>query len=168
MDQIYESLEKLASGMRLSSADKAALPRSFERMHELLEARGNPPGFRLASGEVAKGATGRIALNAYLLLLARAAYGRDYGRQDKRLRYWELYLGFHIMRSHFGGWSKVRGIYCCATCTLSVLPLYCRNVFGAFDCAQLKTNVLEALDHGAPPFTTKYSRRYEAWARRFV
>jgi hypothetical protein len=168
MDELYGYLNTLAAGKRLSPADKAAVPPLLDAMYALLEARRNPPGFRLASGEVAKGATGRIALNAYFLLLGRAAYGKDYARKDERFQYWQLYLGFYIMHGHFLGKVKTQGLYCCATCTLSMLPLYCMKVFPAFDNDQLKANVLKTLKQGSWPFGTKYSRKYEAWVRQFV
>jgi hypothetical protein len=167
MERLHELLEAVSTGSRLSRSDKEAVPELLDRMYPLLESGRSPPGFRLASGEVARGATGRIALNAYLLLLARKAFGRDYTRSDRRLHYWNMHLGFHIMRSHFGGWSE-KGIYCCATCTLSVFPLYCTRAFGAFDCDLLKQNVLAALTDRTGPFSRKFSPRYAEWAMRFA
>lgn len=167
MEQLYCLLDKAASGKRFSRGDKDMALSLFGEMHALLESRRNPSYFLLASGERAKGATGRIALNAYFLLLGRLALGRNYARTDERMGYWNMYLGFQIMRSNFGGRSE-KGLYCCATCTLSVFPLYCTHAFDSFDCDLLKANVLEALSKGTGRFACKYSKKYEQWAIRFA
>jgi hypothetical protein len=79
-----------------------------------------------------------------------------------------MYLGYNIMRSHFGGWSE-KGIYCCATCTLSVLPLYRTGAFEAFDRGLLRQNVLKAMADRTGPFAAKsVSPRYAEWAMRFA
>ena len=167
MEQLHGLLNELSKRSRLSRSEKQAVAEWCEEVYPALDSGRNPEGFRLASGELARGATGRIALNAYLLLLARKAFGRDYTKRDRRLAYWNMYLGFHIMRSHFGGWSE-KGIYCCATCTLSVLPLYCTHAFGAFDCELLKRNVLKALSERTGPFSHKFSPKYAQWAMSFA
>ena len=106
-------------------------------------------------------------MNAYFLLLGRLALGKTYARRDKRMAYWKMYLGFTIMRSNFCG-SAEKGIYCCATCTLSMLPLYCVGAFDEFDCDLLKGNVVTALSERRRPFTTSFSGKYADWAMRFA
>lgn len=168
MQELYALLNKAAATRRFSPEDKRTATALFEPMHALLETRRSPPGFRLASGEQARGATGRTALNAYFLLLGRLALGPHYARLDARMGYWSMHLGFHIMRSHFVGRSE-KGLYCCATCTLSVLPLYGTHALAAFDCDRLKANVLKAVAQRQDAFACKsYSKAYERWALRFA
>ena len=122
-------------------------PALLDEMHGLLTSARNPPGFRLATGELAKGATGRSALTAYMLLLGRLAMGARYTRRDPRLSDLNYRLAFNIMHSNFGGWTE-KGLYCCATCTLSMLPLYCTHAFEVFDCDLLRDNVVRAVRGG--------------------
>jgi hypothetical protein len=167
MEELYNLLELAASGNRFTQKDKDLAFPLFDGMYELLESRKNPPGFKLASGEVAKGATGRIALNAYFLLLGRKVLGQRYAKIDKRFAYWNMYLGYHIMRSNFGGWTE-KGIYCCSTCTLSVFPLYCIDAFPDLDCQLLKNNVLNYYLNKKGGFKRNNSRKYADWAMRFA
>jgi hypothetical protein len=71
------------------------------------------------------------------------------------------------MRSHFV-LEQTKGIYCCVTCTLSVLPLYCTGASHWFDCGELADNVLTTLDKGQSVFSRKYSQKYADWAMRFA
>jgi hypothetical protein len=169
MKELYQYLDRVSRGDRLSQEGKRRLPDLFEQIYSLLDSRSFPKDFRLASGAIARGATGRIALNAYLLLLARKAFGKDYvyTQRDKRLNYWALYLEFHIMRNHFGGWGE-KGIYCCPTCTLSVFPLYCVDAFRWFDCDLLKQNVLKSYRSRSSVFARQFSQSYADWAMRFA
>lgn len=167
MDKLYNYLERVSLGRRLSRDDKAELQTLFEDIYPTLESHKTPDRFRLASGEIAKGATGRTALNAYLLLLARKSLGKDYIRTDPRLDRWAHHLAFGIMRSNFIH-DHPRGVYCCGTCTLSVLPLYLTNAFHWFDCGELADNVLTAFDRSQSVFSRKPSPNYADWAMRFV
>jgi hypothetical protein len=167
MDQIYSLLDIAASKHRFSPAEKEAAAECFEEMYALLETHHNPPGFRLATGEIAKGATGRTALNAYFLLLGRLALGKDYARHDKRFTYWNMRLEYGIMRSNFIGQAE-RGLYCCPTCTLSVFPLYCISAFDRFDSDLLKQNVVEAYTKKAWRFGSNYSKTYADWVMQFA
>lgn len=166
MERMYYLLHKAATGKRLNKQDKSDASELFTKMHKILVTRKNPPGFLLASGQKATGATGRIALNAYFLLLGRLALGKQYVKKDKRMRYWNMFLGFHIMRSYFGGWTQ-KGIYCCSTCTLSVFPLYCTDVFDYFSSEECKNNVVKAYTEKLPPFTGNFKKKYAAWSMRF-
>lgn len=167
MEQLYSLLDSAASKKRLSQAEKETAVACFDELFILLETHRNPPGFRLASGEIAKGATGRTALNAYILLLGRLALGKDYARHDKRFASWNMRLSHGIMRSNFIGRAE-RGLYCCPTCTLSVFPLYCVRAFDRFDCELLKQNVLEAYAKKAWRFGSNYSKAYADWVMQFA
>ena len=167
MKDLYGLLDLAASGRRFSRSDKDLAIPLFEEMYQLLETGKNPSGFKLASGELAKGATGRIALNAYFLLLGRKVFGVRYTRHDNRFFYWHMFLAYHIMRSNFGGWSE-KGIYCCSTCTLSVFPLYCTQAFTDLDCELMKNNVLDHYHNRKGKFQGHFSRKYAEWAMRFA
>lgn len=171
MERMYYLLDKAASAGRFSQDEKNMALALFDDLHAMLvtrrETRRNPPNFLLATGERAKGATGRVALCAYFLLLGRLALGKDYTRQDERMAYWNMYLGFDIMLGNFKHETE-KGFYCCSTCTLSVLPLYCTHAFEAFDCNRLKANVLNALSNRQWRFAGSYSKKYEQWALQFV
>jgi hypothetical protein len=167
MEGLQGLLETAAGRRRFGRGDKELASSLFGEMHSLLESGKNPPGFRLATGELAKGATGRTALKSYFLLLGRLTLGRDYARMDRRMGYWNMNLGFYIMRSSFHA-GHVKGFYCCPTCTISVLPLYCLRAFDAFDCDELRDNVVRMMENGEGRFQARYSRRYADWALRFV
>jgi hypothetical protein len=167
MDQLYDLLDAAAEKRRFSRDQKAAAVALFDPICDILDTRQSPPGFLLASRERARGATGRIALNAYLLVLGRLARGKDYDRDDQRMEYWKTHLGYSIVQSNFLGYSE-KGEYCCATCTLSMLPLYCVGAFERWDNALLKHNVVSALNEGRKPFNVTYSRRYADWVMKFV
>ncbi len=125
MDEMYRLLDKAASGQRFNTEDKESAIELFDVMRNLLESHQNPKDFKLGSGQIATGATGRIALNAYYQLLGRFTYGKKFTRINKSLAYWNMYLGYNIMRGYFDG-RREKGFYCCSTCTLSVFPLYCK------------------------------------------
>jgi len=167
MDELYRYLDRLSQGRRLSLEDRRALPDLFDRGFTLLESSSFPKNFKLASGIIARGATGKTALNAYLLLLARKAYGTDYMKQDTRMHNHAQYLALHIMRANFTHGTP-KGIYCCPTCTLSVFPLYCIHAFKWFDCDLLKKNVLEAYENHTSVFSRKFNEGYGDWAMRFA
>ncbi len=167
MDQLYEYLNRFSQGGRLPREDKRQLPKLFDQGFALLDSPSFPKDFKLASGIIARGATGSIALNAYLLLLARKAYGKDYMKQDSRLGHWAQYLALHIMRANFTH-GAMKGIYCCPTCTLSVFPLYCTHAFKWFDCELLKKNTLIAYENHTSVFSRQFNQGYADWAMRFV
>ena len=168
MEQLQEYLDIAATRRRFTREEKAGVPALLDEMYRVLQTRQSPPGFRLGSGEVAKGATGRIALNAYFLLIGRIAYGKDYARKDPRMHAWCRELAFNVMNSYFGGWTE-KGMYCCGTCSLSMLPLYCVGAFEFFDCEELKNNVIRALKEKRGAFARpSLSRKYAEWVMRFA
>jgi hypothetical protein len=167
MDQLYALLEVAASRHPFSRTEKQTAGILFDEMVAVLEAYKNPPGFRLASGELARGATGRIALNAYFQLLGRLSLGPDYAWQDRRFTLRHLELQCAIMNSHFTHGAE-KGFYCCPTCTLSVLPLYCVGAFRGLDCDELKNNVVSAVRERKGRMAANFSQKYARWAFRFV
>jgi hypothetical protein len=167
MEQLYPLLQSAASKHRLSRTEKETALSLFDEMQTLMETSKNPPGFRLASGEIAKGATGRIALNAYFQLLGRMTLGPDYAWQDKRFTLSHFNLGFAIMNGYFNN-GGIKGLYCCPTCTLSVLPLYCMKAYKSFDNDLLIRNVVETVRNRSSRFGGKFSQKYAAWAMSFV
>ncbi len=152
MELMYHLLKR--ANRPLSKEDKQIAKTILDEIDPIL---GTTPGdFRLVTGQKATGATGRIALNAYFLLLGRKIYGQRYERMDKRLAYWKMHLGYWIMNGYFTGRTN-KGIYCCSTCTLSVLPLYGVNVFHEWDCKELADNVISAIEEGQRPFDINYN-----------
>jgi hypothetical protein len=87
LDKLYDHLDHVSSGGRLSRDHKDDLQKLFEDIYPLLETQ-IPKNFR--------GATGRTALNAYLLLLARKSLGKDYIKTDARLNQWSRNLAFEL------------------------------------------------------------------------
>ncbi|MDP8267197.1 MAG: hypothetical protein P9L97_00590, partial [Candidatus Tenebribacter davisii] len=101
MEEMYRLLNKAAAGKRFNAEDKESAIELFDVILPLLESRKNPPDFKLGSGQIATGATGRIALNAYYQLLGRFTYGKKFTRLNRDLAYWNMYLGYNIMRGYF-------------------------------------------------------------------
>ena len=167
MDRLYDYLDTVSQGGRLTRGDKNELSALFEDIYPILETGKAPAKFRLVTDELARGATGRTALTAYLLLLARKSFGKEYARKDPRLQRWSQHTAFHIMRSNFV-LNQPKGVYCCVTCTLSVLPLYATDAFHWLECDALTENVLSLLEKKQSVFKHKYSQKYADWALRFV
>ena len=167
MEKLHELLDVAASRSRFTADEKTAAISLLDDMYRMLETYKNPPGFKLASGDLATGATGRVALNSYFLLLGRLALGRDYSHHDDRFLYWKMRLGYAIMRGHFTGRAE-KGIYCCPTCTLSVFPLYCLDAFDDLDCKLLKDNVFAAYTSKVHPFNSQFKQKYADWALSFL
>jgi hypothetical protein len=167
LERIPNYLDTVAKGKNFSAADKVDLEAIFLEIYGILEEGKIPTGFRLATGEVAKGATGRTALKAYLLLLARKVYGSDYFRHDQEINKWSMDLAFWIMRSNFTQ-NQPKGVFCCWTCTLSVLPLYAHKVFPWIPCDELQKNVISLISSRESVFKRKISDRYVAWSLQFV
>ncbi|MDP8210729.1 MAG: hypothetical protein P9M05_07935 [Candidatus Stygibacter australis] len=167
MEEMYRLLNKAAGGQRFNAEDKEAAIELFDEILPMLESRQNPPDFKLGSGQIATGATGRIALNAYYQLLGRFTYGKKFTRLNGDLAYWNMYLGYCIMRGYFEG-RREKGFYCCSTCTLSVFPLYCTDALPDFDCAQLKQNILEGIINRTGTFSRNFNQKYADWVLQFA
>lgn len=167
MEEMYRLLDKAARRQRFNAEDKEIALELFEMIVPLLESRRNPEDFKLGSGQIATGATGRIALNAYYQLLGRFTYGKKFTRIDENLAYWNMYLGYNIMRGYFDG-RREKGFYCCSTCTLSVFPLYCTDALPDFDCALLKQNILEGIINRTGTFSRNFNQKYADWVMQFA
>ena len=75
-------------------------------------------------------------------------------------------LQFWVMREHFNT-DAPKGIFCCSTCTLSILPLYRLRAFRWIDCSLMRENVLMAIENRRSVFKGRYRKRYAEWAMAY-
>lgn len=166
MSNLSSFLQELPSRRSLTTTQRSEAESLLQSLLPLALAPKNPPGFRLATGELASGATGRVAARAYTILIGRKLYGTGYWRQHEPLHRVAQDLALSIAVGSFTH-ENPKGLYCCSTCTLSVFPLYCTNAFAWFDCKQLKSNVLDHLVARTHYFSGQYKQRYANWATSF-
>jgi hypothetical protein len=94
-----------------------------------------PARIRHPAGFSISGASVGTFLRSALLIAGQKALGRRFGRAEFYERV-EKDLAFGIMRSHFhNGYPK--GAYCCAQCTLAVIPVLDAGAIRYFDSREL-------------------------------
>ena len=164
---LTEWITIIGTGGRLPDPVKKRIGAELPSFFQALEPASVPGKIRLPTGESLTNATRMTALKCHCLLLARTAFGAnftkveaEYDRQAKDLLFW-------AMRFHFKT-NEPKGVYCCAVCSLSILPLYAFGCFRWVDCEELKARVLDALDNRKSVFRGKYPDAYAEWIRRLA
>ena len=68
-----------------------------------------------------------------------------------------------IMRSHFHG-AAPKGAYCCAQCTLGILPVLEANAIRYFECKPLAKDVRRMIDTKSWRFRSALNPKMLNWA----
>ena len=122
-----------------------------------------PKRIQLPTGESLADATRMTALKCHCLLLARSVIGVNYVKADPEYERLSKDVLFWVMRHHFNT-ADPKGVFCCAPCTLSLLPLYSLDCFRWVNCEELEANVLDSLEKGCSVFKSAYPKAYAGWA----
>lgn len=154
---------QLGAGEKLSAAEKKRIEAELPAFIRDLSPKSAPARLRLPTGESLGDATRMTALKCQCLFLARSAFGPNYAKADEEYERLAKDVLFGVMRHAFNS-DDPKGIFCCPSCTLSLLPLYAASCFRWVDCEELKSNVLTALNDGASVFARAYPKAYAQWA----
>ena len=164
LNHLFEIADKARAREKLTPKDVAVVRRiapeelgSVRRIAWPASVR-HPAGFTLTGAPV-----GTFARSA-LLLAAGRVLGQRYGESAFYTSV-ERDLAFGIMRSHFhNGYPK--GTFCCAQCTLAVLPVLDANAIRYFDCRKLAKAVRQVIAGRRWRFATRPPQAMLEWAVR--
>ena len=154
---------RLGAGQKLTAADRRRVEAELPAFIRDLTPAAAPPRLRLPTGESVTNATRITALKCQCLLLARNAFGVNYVKASPEYERLARDVLFWVMRHAFNS-DDPKGVFCCPTCTLSLLPLYAASCFRWVNCEELKSNVLGALADRTSIFAGTYPKAYAQWA----
>jgi hypothetical protein len=162
-DDLGQWTTQLGAGEKLTAATKMRIEAELPGFIRNLNSASAPSRLRLPTGEFLSNATRMTALKCQCLFLARSAFGANYVKAKEEYELLAKDVLFWVMRHAFNS-DDPKGIFCCPTCTLSLLPLYAYSCFRWVDCDELRSNVLAALKEGTSVFARAYPRAYAQWA----
>jgi hypothetical protein len=163
-EQLDECMKLIGSGNRLPAQLKKRIEAELPSFIVKLKSESTPKRIKLPTGETLVNASRMTALKCHCLLLARTAFGVHYLKTDPSYEVLAKDLLFWVMRHHFNT-GDPKGVFCCAPCTLSFLPLYALSSFKWVDCEELKRNVLDELTKRSSVFKSSYPEAYSQWAK---
>jgi hypothetical protein len=166
-EELNNWMTKLAAGERVPAAMRHTISSELPAFIRALDPHTAPKRLRLPSGESLQDATRMTALKCHCLLLARKVHGADFLKADPQYEILAKDLLFWVMRHNFNT-GDPKGIFCCAACSISLLPLYALACFRWVDCKQLKSEMLAAAAARRSVFRSNYPKAYFEWASAFV
>lgn len=146
-----------------TTAEKAYIAEALPLFIKTIDAKTVPEAFELPTGEKITSGTRMTAVRCHCLLLARLAFGLSFHKASAVYEELSKDILFGVMREHFNK-GELKGLFCCATCCLSLLPLYAHDAFRFTDCTVLYDNVIAAYERKALHFRSSYPPRYAEWA----
>lgn len=163
LNHLFEIADKARAREKLTTEDVAVVrgiareePGSVRRIAWPARVR-HPAGFTLTGAPV-----GTFARSA-LLLAGGRVLGQRYGESAFYTGV-ERDLAFGIMRSHFhNGYPK--GTFCCAQCTLAVLPVLDANAIRYFDGRKLAKAVRQVIVGRQWRFRTRPPQAMLEWSQ---
>jgi hypothetical protein len=158
---------QLGDSEKLNAAAKQRIEAELPRFIRDLNPASAPPRLRLPTGELLSNATRMTALKCQCLFLARSAFGANFFKANEEYENLAKDMLFWVMRHAFNS-GDPKGIFCCPSCTLSLLPLYAASCFRWVDCDELASNVLTALKERSSIFARTYPKAYAEWALRLA
>ena len=161
-DDLGQWTKQLGAGEKLT-APKRQIEAELPAFIRNLNPASAPPRLRLPTGESLSHATRMTALKCQCLFLARNTFGVNYVKVNEEYEHLAKDVLFRVMRHAFNS-GDPKGIFCCPTCTLSVLPLYASSCFRWVDCDELASNILGSLKEGTSAFARTYPKAYAQWA----
>ena len=166
LEELSEWMTRLGAGEKLSPQVKQQVVRQLPTFISDIDPSRIPKRLKLPTGESLGDATRMTALKCHCLLLARKVHGSGFVKVASEYEGLAKDLLFWVMRHHFNT-ADPKGVFCCATCTLSLLPLYALGCFRWVDCNELKIAVLDAMTHRQSVFSRSYPKPYAQWATAF-
>src|SRR5262245_6288410 len=166
-DDLGQWTNQLGALEKLSATAKRRIEAELPEFIRDLNPASAPSRLRLPTGEFLSNATRMTALKCQCLFLARNVLGANYVKAHEEYAHLAKDVLFWVMRHAFNS-GDPKGIFCCPSCTLSVLPLYAASCFRWVDCDELTSNVLEALKEGTSVFARTYPKAYANWAVRLA
>jgi hypothetical protein len=158
---------QLGDSEKLNAAAKQRIEAELPQFIRDLNPASAPPRLRLPTGEFLSNATRMTALKCQCLFLARSAFGPNFFKANEEYEHLAKDMLFWVMRHAFNS-GDPKGIFCCPSCTLSLLPLYAASCFRWVDCDELTSNVLTALKERSSIFARTYPKAYAEWAVRLA
>ena len=166
-DDLGQWTNQLGASEKLTAAAKRQIEADLPEFIRDLNPASAPSRLRLPTDEFLSNATRMTALKCQCLFLARSAFGANYVKVHEEYAHLAKDVLFWVMRHAFNS-RDPKGIFCCPSCTLSLLPLYAASCFRWVDCDELTSNVLGALKEGTSVFARAYPKAYAQWAVRLA
>ena len=165
-EELREWMIALGAKEKLSPEVRQRVSRELPSFVRDIDPKTAPKRFKLPTGESLADAT-RTAIKCHCLLLARKVHGSEFVKVQSEYEALSKDLLFWVMRHHFNT-GDPKGVFCCPTCTISLLPPYALSCFRWVDCNELKSAVLDAMLRRQSVFSGEYPKAYAQWATRFV
>jgi hypothetical protein len=160
-DRLFTVAEAARKG-RLSPRDTAFIGKTVPQALGDFPAMKLPKSVRHPAGFTVSGAPVGTFTRSALLLAGQKALGQRYGTSDFYPRV-ESDFAMRIMRSNFHGGSP-KGTFCCAQCTLAVLPVLEANAIRYFDGRALAKDVRRIIAAGEWRFAKLPNAKMMDWA----
>ena len=161
-DKLWIVADRARGKSRLPAEDvsfvRDVVPRQLDRFPRM----DLPASIRHPAGFAVSGASVGTFARAALLVAGQKALGKRFGGSEFYERV-ERDLAFGIMRSHFhNGYPK--GVYCCVSCTLAVIPVLDAGAIRYFDCRELSRSVRRLVRQQQWRFARPVDQRIVRWS----
>ncbi len=161
---LFEIADRARSREKLTRADAAFVRKVVPEALGDVSRHTWPARVRHPGGFTVTGAPVGTFARSALLLAGGRVLGQRYGESVFYTGV-ERDLAFGIMRSHFhNGYPK--GTFCCAQCTLAVLPVLDANAIRYFDCKKMAKAVRQVIAGRQWRFATRPSQAMLEWSLR--
>lgn len=163
LEKLRDYMDRAHLPKMVSVAEKAELRETLPLFVSSITPQSVPKSVKLPAGGSVTSGTRMTAVRSFSLLLARRAFGKTYYKVDPSFEALAREVLFGVMRHHYMH-DAPKGLFCCATCSLSLLPLYAADSFRYIDCREAEANVREALETGTELFRSGYPKPYAEWS----
>ncbi len=161
-DRIFTLAEQARTRQRFSPDDVTFLRKTVPADLASFPTLRRPKTLRHPAGFTVSGAPIGTFLRSALLLAGQKAAGPRYAAAPFYERV-ESDLALRIMRSHFHN-DYPKGAYCCAQCTLAVLPVLEANAIRYFDGRALAKDVRRMIHAGEWRFASRPNEKILRWS----
>lgn len=162
MDMLWEVAERSRGRARLSAKDVAFVKKVAPRQFASFPSMKLPASIRHPAGFPVTGAPVGTFFRSALLVAGQKAIGRRFGGAEFYERV-EADLALRIMRSHFHN-GHPKGAFCCAQCTLAVIPVLEAGAIRYFDCRELHKSVTRLVRQRQWRFAKAIDLRMVRWS----
>ena len=144
IERLVELSEQAKNGGKFTREEKTYIDVELPKLLKDYPDIDVPRKFKHPAGFSVSGAPVRTFLKSMLLMSGRRALGHRFGGSEFYEKV-EYDLAFHIMRSHFHN-QYPKGTFCCAKCTLAILPALRMKTIRWFDCEESADSILEVVN----------------------